>query len=402
MEKLELSYASRLLPRFSDDPLIRVRINILFYWKAGYYKSTLLRTFHECHPLKTANITSMTLAKIFGSIDPKGKKIILPAFTNDIHFVLISELAAMLGGRDIKEFADTMNQVLEGERINRQTVSLGYGSNVENISNCIEKGVCYDSDKGELSYQPDVCINAATRPLQGYQFNFLFRSGYFGRHHILQRKISDEEASEHLRRNYIINAVLKQRLKTLNDKLSQVKIDVIQRPKESLTNSVFEDLNKIVLDEIKGRQNLTLPDILTPRLKDDVLRELVSHAFIRTAWQNNFENIEHLEYTPADIEYVKAHLGDFIDFPLDPLIAPGTFVTRRLRKRDVVKNIILKLLSDKREHHIDEIQASVKVEVNDISEATVYNSLQELINEGKVVRTEKGYYRLARGEDQIG
>ena len=344
----------------------------------------------------------MTLAKIFGSIDPKGKKIILPAFTNDIHFVLISELAAMLGGRDMKEFADTMNQVLEGERINRQTVSLGYGSNVENISNCIEKGVCYDSDKGELSYQPDVCINAATRPLQGYQFNFLFRSGYFGRHHILQRKISDEEASEHLRRNYIINAVLKQRLKTLNDKLSQVKIDVIQRPKESLTNSVFEDLNKIVLDEIKGRQNLTLPDILTPRLKDDVLRELVSHAFIRTAWQNNFENIEHLEYTPADIEYVKAHLGDFIDFPLDPLIAPGTFVTRRLRKRDVVKNIILKLLSDKREHHIDEIQASVKVEVNDISEATVYNSLQELINEGKVVRTEKGYYRLARGEDQIG
>lgn len=402
MEKLELSYASRLLPKFSDDPLTRIRINVILYWKAGFYKSTLLKTFHECHSLKTVNITSMTYAKIFGSIDPKGKKIIPPAFTKDVYFMLVSELAAMLGGRDMKEFADTMNQVLEGERINRQTISLGYGSDVSNLSSCFEKGVSYDSEIGELSYQPDVCITAATRPLQGYQFNFLFRSGYFGRHYVVQKRISDAETMEHLSRNYIIDTGLKEQLKTLNQKLSQVKIGAMQRPKEHLTNQVFEDLSKIALDEIKGRRNLTLPDILTPRVKDDVLRELVSHAFLRTAAQNNFENIGELRYEKEDIEYVKENLSDFIDFSLDPLIAPDTYATRPQRKRDLVKCLVLELLKDGREHRIDEICEHIKSQGQSVSQATVYNSLTELSKEAKVKRTEQGSYRNVEGGPEIG
>jgi hypothetical protein len=402
MEKLELSYASRLLPKFSDDPLTRVRINVLLYWKAGYYKSTLLRTFHECHSLKTVNITSMTLEKIFGSLDLKGNRIILPAFTNDVHFVVISELTSMLGGRDMKVFADTMNQVLEGEKINRQTILLGCSDEVENLLVCLKKGVSYDSEVGELAYTPDVCVTAATRPLEGYHFNFLFRSGYLGRHYVVQKRISDNEAMEHLKKNYIINTGLKEQLKALNEKLLRVKIGVISRPEEALTNPIFDDLNKIAQDEIKGRQNLTLPDVLTPRVKDDVLRELVSHALLRTVYQKNFEDIEELEYEKEDVEYVTLNLGDFIDFSLDPLIAPDRFTTRRQRKRDIIKKLITELLQDDQEHHVDEISEQVKAKVKGqtISLATIYNSLNELIKERKIFRTEKGSYKQFRGGEE--
>src|SRR3990170_6506373 len=91
IEELELAYASRLLPRFSDDPVIRATINILLYWAFAYYKSTLLKVFSQTVPewLRIVDITSMSLEKIFGSTDEKKKHIIEPAFTSDVHFVVV-------------------------------------------------------------------------------------------------------------------------------------------------------------------------------------------------------------------------------------------------------------------------------------------------------------------------
>lgn len=66
----------------------------------------------------------MTLEKIFGSIGEKKGRIIEPAFTNDVEFVIISELTSLLGRRDYKHFADTMNLVLEGEKVSRQTLKI--------------------------------------------------------------------------------------------------------------------------------------------------------------------------------------------------------------------------------------------------------------------------------------
>ena len=98
--ELELAYATRLLPRFTDDPTIRINQNVLLHWQRGYFKSTILKVFGQVLPLKTVDITSMTLEKMFGSIDEKKIHIIPPAFTNDTYFVTISELTALLGQRD--------------------------------------------------------------------------------------------------------------------------------------------------------------------------------------------------------------------------------------------------------------------------------------------------------------
>lgn len=74
MEELELAYATRLLPRFNDNPLIRVRQNVLLYWAQSYFKTTLINEFAKTIPenLAIVDITSMSPEMIFGSISING------------------------------------------------------------------------------------------------------------------------------------------------------------------------------------------------------------------------------------------------------------------------------------------------------------------------------------------
>ena len=396
MEELELCYASGLLPKFSDDPITRVKTHILLYWKPGFYKSTLLQEFSKTIPLKTVNITSMTVQKIFGSVDAKHNKIVLPAFTKDVRFVIVSELTALLGQKEaMREFVNVMNQVLEGQGVYRQTISLGYGKiGQSEIQKCKDKGVSYEPEEGRLSYHPDVCVMAASRPLDNRYFNYLYRSGHFSRYHVIQRRISPEEAVEHLKKNYIIDTSLQNQLKELNAKLAEVKVKVMYRPPEESTNQIFVDLEKLTVDEIAGRQNISLPDVLTPRVKDDVLRELVSHAFLRTASQNNFSEIEKLEYTAEDVNYIKEKLYHFIDFTLNPLIAPGFVKTSRQTKKDRVKKAILEYLEKQKESHSNEIFRHIELSGIKVSQATIYIALKELMEEERIKSPSFGYYEI--------
>jgi hypothetical protein len=68
--ELELAFATRILPKFTDDPITRVNQNTLLYWQYGYYKSTILKVFSQAIPeiSKVVDITSMTLEKILESM----------------------------------------------------------------------------------------------------------------------------------------------------------------------------------------------------------------------------------------------------------------------------------------------------------------------------------------------
>jgi len=167
--ELELAYATKLLPRFADDSVIRKNQNLLLYWKVGFYKSTILEVFCRAIPsdLKAKDITSMTLERIFGSIDKRKLHITAPTFTSDIYFVVISELSALLGQRDgMRQFVNVMNAVLENEKVTRQMLMLGHGTISDDELKTLEsKGVHYDPIEAELSYTPHVCVFAASRPL---------------------------------------------------------------------------------------------------------------------------------------------------------------------------------------------------------------------------------------------
>lgn len=396
--ELELAYATRLLPKFTDDPITRVNQNILLYWQYGYYKSTILKVFSQTIPeiLKVVDITSMTLEKIFGSIDEKRKHIIDPAFTTDIHFVTISELTSLIGQREaMRQFANVMNIVLEGERVTRQILKLAYGEiGDEELKEHEARGVFYDRVRGELSYTPNICVLAATRPLDNRYFTYLAKSGHFSRYHVIQHNVTDKEASEHLHKDYKLDRQTLDQLKEINLALSKIKVERMLRPSESLMKPIYDDLEALVKDEVKEKPDLTFAEVVNPRLKDDVIRELVAHAFLRAASWNRFQDIEELEYTQEDVDFILERLYHFIEFAVNPIITAGYSRLTRGSKRGKVKALILAYLSDGAERHKDEIMRAI--EPLNVSQATVYNGLKELREEGRITSPRFGYYKIVK------
>lgn len=396
--ELELAYATRLLSRFSDDPITRVVQNVLLYWQFAYYKSTILKVFSQTIPenLKIVDITSMSLEKIFGSIDEKRKHIIDPAFTNDAYFIVISELTSLLGQRDaMKQFANVMNIVLEGEKVSRQILKLGYGKiSEEELSELEAKGVFYDPVKAQLSYTPNVCVLAATRPLDNRYFTYLNNSGHFSRYHVIQHHVTNGEASEHLHKDYKIDQGALAQLKKINLRLSEIKVKKMLRPSEFLMKSIYDDIEALIRDEIAERTYLELADIVNPRLKDDVIRELVAHSFLRTAFQSGFEDIDELHYTQEDVEFTQSRLFHFVDFTLNPLIAESlTHVSGKKSKTHRAKEFILESLSDGEVKSRHEIVNYILSKM-DVSVPLVEIARKELLDEGKICHPKYGFYKL--------
>ena len=399
--ELELAYATRLLPKFSDDPIIRVNQNVLLYWQHGYYKSTILKVFNQTIPkiCKPVDITSMTLERIFGSIDEKKRHIIEPAFTNNVHFVIISELTTLLGQRDaMKQIVNTMNVILEREKVTRQILKLGFGEiNKDELSELEAKGVSYDPIRAELSYTPNACVLAATRPLDNRYFTYLNKSGHFSRYHVIQHHVTAQEASQHLHTEYKLDQEALDQLKRLNSALVRIKVKRMLRPSESLMKPIYVDLEALVQDEVKENPRLTFADVVNPRLKDDVIRELVAHAFLGTASQNGLQDIEELEYTQEDVNFILERLHHFIEFAVDPIIAPGYMRLARGSKKDKVKAAAVEFLSDGVERHIDEIIKAL--DPLNVCQATVYNALNELKREDRITSLRFGYYQIVRREE---
>jgi hypothetical protein len=391
--ELELAYATRLLPRFIDDPITRINQNVLLHWQRGYFKSTILKVFGMVLPLKTVDITSMTLEKMFGSIDEKKIHIIPPAFTNDTYFVTISELTALLGQRDaMRQFANTMNLVLENERVARQTLKLGHGQiDEKELSTLKAKGVEYIAEIGELSYVPNVCVFAATRPLDNLTYTYLNKSGHFSRYHVLQYHISEKEASDYLHKEYKLDQVALAQLQETNLALRNIKMKRVPRPSEELMKPVYNTIEELARDEIQDRKGFTLADVISPRLKGDIIRELVAHAFVRTAAGNGLTEID-LQYTQEDADFVLQRPYHFIEFALNPIIAEDFSKTPHIKKLDKLKSAIMVYLGDSVERNINEIVEAVSA----ISrcEAYVYTAIDELVREDRVSKPRHGYYKI--------
>jgi hypothetical protein len=402
--ELELAYATRLLPRFSDDKIIRRNQNILLYWQRGYYKSTILRVFSQTIPqdMGTVDISSMTQEKIFGSIDEKKKHIIQPAFTNDVKFVFVSELSSLLGQHDsMRQFVNLSNAVLENERISRQTLKLGHGEiNETELLELQEKGVSYDAVKGELSYTPNVCFFAATRPLDNRYFTYLKESGHFSRYHVIQRDISESDVQKHFRKDYTLDQKAFDQLKQINLALSRVEVKKVLKPSESLMQPVYDNIIELVKDEIADRRDLAIAEIITPRTKGDIIRELVAYAFLRATAQNDSTVIEELQYTKDDLDFVLENPYHFVEFALNPIIAPEMSKPQRSRKRERIKEAILECLNNGTEKHIDDVRSFVEKRLAPllVSQATFYNGLKELKDAGRIDRPRPDFYTLTKGE----
>ncbi len=351
LTELELSFATRLLGEFTDNQVIRMRQHILLYWNQSYLKSTLIDEFAKTIPkeISVENISSMSPETLFGSISEDRKDIIRPVFMG-IRCAKIDELLGFLGtGNVMKDIVNTLNTVMEGKRVTRYLLKLGQsGFDKNKMAQLNNEGMMYDPHRGQLSYRPDVVLWAASRPIENRTYTYLRRSGHLYRYHVLQHEIDDKEAERFFGEDIKPDLKLRDELTSLNGSLAKTSVKDLRMPGESVLGQVFSSLKEIVKNEIAGEKQ-RLAEIIDIRTKGDIVRELTAHAFLRMAVENDFKDIEKLEYTNEDMEFIFRDLNHFVEFKINPLFA-DEYTERRHRKkrpRDRVKELVLEFLSDR-------------------------------------------------------
>ena len=245
-QEMELAYVNAILPRFSNNPLIRPRQHLLLYWSQSYHKSTLINEFSKVIPscIPQLDVTTNSPPTLFGSIDDSGQ-INYPLFAN-VRIPKITELSTFITSSNFAEIINPMNKILEGERVERQLLKLSRRKLTDDeVTKMVEMGVQYDPIRGELSYEPDVSVFCASRPLTNKEYTRLKSSGYLYRHHILQKQLTDKEVTEYLKANYAPDQSLYAPLKTINERIAAVKIHEINTPDDRINAELMESLIEI-------------------------------------------------------------------------------------------------------------------------------------------------------------
>lgn len=404
MIELLLAYALALLPNFFDNPKVRIVQHVLFYWLKAFYKSTLLWVFSETIPedLGVVDISAMSRESIFGSTDKFGNPI-KPAFAGK-SFVVITELTSFLGsGWAMRDIANTMNVALEAQLVARCLLKLAQmdSSRVQNqVIELKKDGVDWNPKEGVMSYTPHFSALVASRPLDNKYFAFLSQSGFLDRFHVLSHEFDEHEVVEDWHKHRTLDEEALNHLKDFNERIAKVKVHNVVMPSEGFMKPVYDDLESIVNDEITANPSLKKEEILNPRTRGDVIRELVGHAFMRTVCENGFQDIFFLEYTDTDRVFIRKRLEHFFEFKVNPIFVEEHMErVGKMRPKDHTKSGILEVLKDGKEHDCDEIERRLNQMGMNFSSQTLYNAFNDLIDEGKIERTRQGFYRILGSEN---
>lgn len=177
--------------------------------------------------------------------------------------------------------------------------------------------------------------------------------------------------------------------------MSEIKVKELKRPPATLLGEIYDTVEDIVREEILGDSRRNLSNVITPRLKGDIIREFVAHAFLRTAFQNGYRAIDELEYTDEDVDFVMDRANHFVEFALNPLIAESRILTPKISKKDRAKELILKLLSDGVEHRRERVVSHVHGLIN-ISKGRIDTALKELLAEKRIQKLRYGFYWIIK------
>lgn len=395
--ELQLSFAAQLLPRFSDNPLIRMRQHILLYWDPSYFKSTLIDEFSKTVPasISTVNISSMTPETLFGSISDDRQNIVKPVLA-DCRFAKIDELLSFLGsGNTMKDIVNTLNTAMEGKKVTRHLLKLGQQDfDQGKVQQLKKQNVDYDPYNARLSHQPDVTVWAASRPMDNRTYTYLRTSGHLNRFHVLQHEISDDEAERYFTKHFYPDMRLQEELKALNQRLSGVIVKGLSMPDNPVLSQILSPLKEIVKEETADEKR-RLAQIIDIRTQGDIIRELTAHAFLRMVSENDFRNIEKLEYAQDDVEFILKNPRHFVECKINPLFT-DEFTERKQRKkrpRDSVKELVLQFLSDKELKQKKEIDGYVNGRIS-VGPATISNALEDMLSGHLICQPKYGFYKL--------
>lgn len=79
----------------------------------------------------------------------------------------------------MRDIVNTMNKVMEGETVTRQLIKLGHTDvDMTEIQKLKKEGIDHNPYEAKLSYRPDTCVLAASRPMDNRTYTYLRWSGH--------------------------------------------------------------------------------------------------------------------------------------------------------------------------------------------------------------------------------
>ncbi len=381
-EEMELCYASRLLPQFGDNPTMRMRQNLLLYWDQSYMKTTLINAFSETIPpqLKHIDITRMSVERLVGSFNTESKAVVKPSLLG-CSFATVTEHMTFLGtGEHFREKVDLMNRVLEGEYVDVQLVKLVQPSFPHKyLEGLAKQGLDYDPFNGRLRFKPEVSVIAASRPLDNKTYTYLATSGHIGRYHTIQFDISPHH-QDLLMNSYKLDSEGLARLGKINADLATKRVTYLHE----LSPDMIQPLVALLISRAKqlndGRKPLTA--IVDMRIKGDVIREFVAHAFLR--------NPDIITYTNEDTNFIETRLDHFIEHKISPLVAEDRTDTREV-KLVVAESTITSMLKSA---SCTRDTILTKLDEHGISRATTDRAINHL-KQKAIIASKNGVYSLS-------
>jgi hypothetical protein len=384
-EELELCYASKLSPKFSDLNKMRTWTNLNFYWARGYFKSTIMEDFQSCLPsaFSNRNITSATKETMFGSITESGKALIKPLF-HGYEMCFMSELLAFLGtGDGLKEKVNIFNEALEGKITTRDLVSFGKAdtSLIERYTKG-EEGLFFDGRM--LKYQPNTCFAVGTRPLDNKTYTFLETSGFWSRFHTIQFHVTDSIAKDFFTGSFYANQevdieALKKQLQAFNEHLLSTRESLSNKGPDynSILLPVLQEGAKIAENIRDANSNAKYDALVNPRVMGDIIREV-----------NAFRILYPTKTNAETQKWATDRLPHFFEFIANPIISEE-FTQVKMKTLDSAIQTIEQLVkgkSLKRETILEELQQQ------GFSTTTVGRALEAISNKGLNKAKERGFY----------
>jgi hypothetical protein len=176
--------------------------------------------------------------------------------------------------------------------------------------------------------------------------------------------------------------------------LTKIIVKELKMPEKTVLSQILLPLKEIVKDEIEVEKR-RLAEIIDIRTKGDILREITTHAFLRTAGQKDFKDIEKLEYASEDVEFILRRIDHFVEFKINPLFV-DEFTERKYRKkrpRDQVKELVFQFLSDRKVRQRKEIDDYINSQIK-VGNATISNALEDLLSVHRICQPKYRFYRL--------
>lgn len=328
MPQLQMSYIiSAFRQPTYDDSMARLRRHVLLYWKAGFYKSSVIEVFNRrltpsidvitqprydpraCSYLECLKFSP---ARLRGSFD--SGRLVLPLIQRPT-ILFVDELMNLLGtGENFADMVGLLNQVLEkGTGTVGFVKMIGAEINDEVKKRLAERAISYNVEEGIMQYQVNGTMWAACHLIDAQTHKILTRSGCLDRINVVNWVPNEDQFIEAWEfEPPIVDAEEFERLSKWNAALWDAEWKTIKSPPEAMLRRGKKALGKLY-DQFEKKHNKSKMDGLRSARDGTNLRHLyTSYAAAQTIENDGKGPYDGIRYDLGCEEKVLDFLPEYV------------------------------------------------------------------------------------------